>query len=64
MAENQKMQIENLNEKYLFHGTQVVEKIVNSIDITFNINFANDGMWGKGLYFATRAKYSDKGYAK
>ena len=29
----------------------------------FNINYANNGMWGKGIYFALNANYSCPGYS-
>ena len=53
------LQQNGINEKYLFHGTKKWKKIVESDDVTFNIQYANKGMWGKGLYFATRANYSN-----
>lgn len=48
------------HEKKLFHGTRGTspKKIIfgeNGLDM----RFSNNGMWGKGIYFAVNAKYSD-----
>ena len=45
---------------YFWHGTSKTppEKIYNGEE-GFNQNFSNDGMWGRGLYFAENASYSD-----
>ena len=48
-------------EKLLWHGTRNTpsQVIINS-DEGLNINYAGDGMWGKGMYFAVNASYSHK----
>lgn len=47
----------------MWHGTRETnpEEIWSSTD-GLMINFANEGMWGRGLYFAVKASYS-KNYA-
>ena len=32
-------------------------------DAGLNINYSNDGMWGKGIYFAVNASYSCPNYS-
>lgn len=32
-------------------------------DAGLNINYSNDGMWGKGIYFAVNASYSCPAYS-
>lgn len=48
------------NEKELFHGTRRTcpEKIFRS-EQGFDFRFASRGMWGEGIYFAAKARYSD-----
>jgi hypothetical protein len=47
----------------LWHGTSSHEpKQVYTKD-GLNINYANAGMWGKGIYFAVNANYSCPGYS-
>jgi hypothetical protein len=48
----------------LWHGTKATDpkNIWESTD-GFLINFSNQGMWGRGIYFARNASYSDAGYA-
>ena len=52
------------NHEYLFHGSKTAEpeKIYKSSE-GFNIKFSNVGAYGKGIYFASEAIYSDNGYA-
>jgi len=47
----------------LYHGTNSTapEKIWNGTE-GFDMRFSNSGMWGQGIYFATKASYSD-GYS-
>jgi hypothetical protein len=44
----------------LFHGTGSTRpsQIYNSED-GFNINYSNEGMWGKAIYFACNSSYSN-----
>ena len=48
------------NVKYLFHGTRRTnpEMIYNN-PIGFDMRYSNGGMWGKGIYFAVNASYSN-----
>ena len=46
-----------VNEKTLFHGSPKFEDICRSED-GFDIRLANQGLWGKGNYFADSAQYS------
>jgi len=47
--------------KLLFHGTKIAHpsKIYNS-EKGFMMQYAGDGMWGRGMYFAQNASYSDR----
>ena len=47
-------------EELLFHGTQFnkPEKIYGGGE-GFNMHFSEEGMWGKGNYFAVNSKYSN-----
>ena len=49
-----------LNELLLFHGSRShnPEEIYKG-DASFDMRFSNEGMWGKGNYFAVNASYSD-----
>jgi hypothetical protein len=58
------MRAKNNNEKplesYLWHGTSKCDpKLIWESSDGFTINFSNDGMWGRGLYFAQNASYSN-----
>ncbi len=50
----------NANLQNLFHGTRNTppESIYMSEE-GFNLNFANEGMWGKANYFAFNSSYSN-----
>jgi hypothetical protein len=50
----------NTNAKLLWHGTRKLkpDRIYRGNE-GFDISFAREGLWGKGLYFATKASYSD-----
>lgn len=52
-------------EQHLWHGTNTVhpEVIYGGSEECFDMQYANDGMWGRGLYFAVNASYSDCGFA-
>ena len=52
-----------IREVTLFHGTKTndPEEIYKG-DAGFDMRFSNEGLWGKGNYFAVNASYSD-GYA-
>jgi Poly(ADP-ribose) polymerase catalytic domain len=48
----------------LWHGTRTtdpVEVILKGAGLT--TAYANDGMWGKGIYFAVNANYSCPNYS-
>ena len=50
-------------EKRLFHGTRTTDpQQIYKGDDSFDMRLSNNGMWGKGNYFAVNASYSD-GYA-
>jgi len=37
---------------------RTVKLITEDEEISFNINFSNNGMWGRAIYFAAKANYS------
>jgi hypothetical protein len=44
----------------LYHGTgKTPPKAIYESEEGFNINYANDGMWGKANYFASNSSYSN-----
>ena len=50
-----------VHTRWLFHGTPSSEdlnEIVTDLKGGFNPLLANDGLWGKGLYFARDSAYS------
>lgn len=48
------------NLKYLFHGTSKNKpEVIYTNPIGFDMRCSNSGLWGKGIYFATNAKYSN-----
>ena len=53
-----------MEEKNLFHGTRFnhPEKIYKG-DAGFDMRYSNEGMWGKGNYFAVNSSYCNGGYA-
>ena len=52
-----------LNEKLLFHGSSNTNpQEIYQGDAGFDMRFSNNGMWGRGNYFAVNAAYSN-GYA-
>ena len=55
---------EPLNRMLLFHGTRNTkpEQIYHNFDVGFDLQYANQGMYGKGLYFAVGANYSHSGF--
>lgn len=45
----------------MFHATNNTDpKIIYESEEGFNVNYANQGMWGKALYFAENSSYSDE----
>ena len=48
----------------LWHGTSTLnpEEIYKKDGEGFNINYANGGLWGQGIYFAVNASYSGNYY--
>jgi len=59
------MQDDNVpcREKTLFHGTSGTDpKEIYEGDDSFDMRLSNNGMWGRGNYFAVKASYSN-GYA-
>ena len=48
-----------LSETTLFHGTRTnkPEKVFKG-DASFDMRFSNEGLWGRGNYFAVNASYS------
>ena len=55
---------EDINRLLLFHGTRNAdpELIYKSFDTGFDLQYAQHGSYGKGLYFAMDASYSCNGY--
>jgi hypothetical protein len=50
----------NANLDYLFHGTRATPPSTIYLSHEgFNVNYANDGMWGRANYFAKDSSYSD-----
>jgi len=51
----------DVRELMMFHGTRKnnPELIYNDLEESFNINYANMGSYGKGIYFAKRSSYSN-----
>jgi len=54
----------NMHRQMLFHGTGRTkpEMIYRESDTGFDLQFANKGLYGYGLYFAVDASYSHKDY--
>lgn len=51
---------QDCKEKLLFHGTRDTDpKDIYKGDSSFDVKFSRDGMWGKGIYFAVNASYSN-----
>ena len=49
--------------KPLFHGSSKTDpEVIMRDDVGFKTGKSNHGMWGRGIYFAVNASYSD-GYA-
>jgi len=55
---------EPINRMLLFHGTRNTkpEIIYKNFDVGFDLQYAAQGMYGKGLYFAVGAQYSHSGF--
>jgi hypothetical protein len=54
----------NENCKFLWHGTRHTNlKQLYEGEEGFDIKYSNDGMWGRGLYFAENASYN-RGYSR
>mmetsp|Transcript_24135 Transcript_24135/g.21200 ORF Transcript_24135/g.21200 Transcript_24135/m.21200 type:complete len:143 (+) Transcript_24135:1897-2325(+) len=51
---------EKIRERNLWHGTRNThpKEIYEAFDEGFDLQYSNDGMWGRGLYFAVNASYS------
>jgi len=51
----------DVKEQHLWHGTRNVhpEVVYAGLEECFDMQYANDGMWGRGLYFAVNSSYSD-----
>lgn len=48
----------------LWHGTGKTDpRVIIKSESGLNINYANDGLWGKGIYFAVNANYSCPTYS-
>jgi hypothetical protein len=48
------------NLKYLFHGTSNNKpEVIYTNPIGFDMRYSNAGLWGKGIYFAANANYSN-----
>ena len=65
IQKRQEIRPENMpNRKLLFHGTRKVspDVIYKNYDTGFDLQFANFGAYGRGLYFAVNALYSHNGF--
>ena len=59
-AEQIRDESQNCQEKLLFHGTSGTDpKEIYKGDSSFDIRFSQQGMWGKGNYFAVNASYAN-----
>ena len=53
-----------VHKSLLWHGTRGNDpRSIMATDAGLNINYSNDGMWGKGIYFAVNASYSCPAYS-
>uniref|UniRef100_A0A1X7SX17 Poly [ADP-ribose] polymerase n=1 Tax=Amphimedon queenslandica TaxID=400682 RepID=A0A1X7SX17_AMPQE len=53
-----------VNEKWLFHGSsRVPPETIYKSEHGFDFRHGNQGMWGRGAYFAVNASYSGGSYA-
>ena len=49
-----------VNPLKLFHGTRTNNpEAIYKGDASFDMRYSNDGLWGRGNYFAANASYSD-----
>lgn len=47
--------------KVLFHGTRTTKpEAIYESSASFDVTFSNEGLWGRGNYFAANASYSDR----
>lgn len=54
----------SIEERLLFHGTRTNDPLlIYGGDSSFDMRYSQQGMWGKGNYFAVNASYSDNNYA-
>ena len=54
------MQINDL-VKHLFHGSKHTEpQLIYASEEGLDIRYANEGIYGRGIYFADNSQYSDK----
>lgn len=54
-----------IKTKRLFHGTKNTEpKQILQSEIGFDLNYARDGYYGRGIYFHKEARYSHNYYYK
>jgi len=56
---------ERPRELWLWHGTKQThpDSIYKSVEDGLDLTYSKQGMWGRGLYFAENASYSDVGYS-
>jgi poly [ADP-ribose] polymerase 7/11/12/13 len=49
----------------LFHGTKTIHPsiIYEGTEEGFDLRLSNVGLWGRGVYFAEQASYSNNGYS-
>jgi len=51
-------------EQMLWHGTSDLDpRLILESEEGFDMRFSREGLWGKGIYFAVDASYSNNGYA-
>ena len=59
---NKSLDDPKLNEEIVWHGTSNLNPRVihnDDKDVGFMLQFAQQGLWGHGIYFADRSEYSD-----
>ena len=60
MSEKHDVSIKDVQTKLLFHGTSGTDpKLVYDSEEGLDMRFSNDGMWGRGIYFAVNSSYSN-----
>lgn len=55
---------QQIREEFLWHGTRTTDPdLIIKGEEGFDIKYSSEGMWGRGIYFARDARYSNAQYA-